>query len=303
VDAKARLLIEQLMAKWRAEADRHPQRDSGPDHAWSNAHDACADELDALLQSASQLMASELAWPQDVVELIEMADDWPLLTTDAGDMFSGDVLIKKLGHALKHATSESVRSVTPQEPVSEFASEAEYQNHLPWCKARLFGRLNRGACNCDLAADPPEAVRASSMADAAEMLWVVLANVSGGDWTRQSPEWQEAAARWRDNYFAALKTEAAPPPEAVTPQEPIRAICVCGWEFMHGGEVDAHRHCQAAEAVRSAPPPYVHQITCQRWVRKEDHIVVPAGSGKWIYDPLLPCTCDVKPSFSSPEQP
>jgi hypothetical protein len=42
------------------------------------------------------------------------------------------------------------------------------------------------------------------MADAAEMLWVVLANVSGGDWTQQSAEWQDAAARWRDNYFAAL---------------------------------------------------------------------------------------------------
>ncbi len=42
------------------------------------------------------------------------------------------------------------------------------------------------------------------LADAAEMLWVVLANVSGGDWTKQSPEWQAAAARWRDNYFASL---------------------------------------------------------------------------------------------------
>jgi hypothetical protein len=42
------------------------------------------------------------------------------------------------------------------------------------------------------------------LADAAEMLWTVLANVSGGNWSQQSPEWQEAAARWRDNYFAAL---------------------------------------------------------------------------------------------------
>jgi hypothetical protein len=48
------------------------------------------------------------------------------------------------------------------------------------------------------------------MEDAAEMLWVVLANVSGGDWTKQSTEWQEAAARWRDNYFAALKAKSAP---------------------------------------------------------------------------------------------
>lgn len=46
--------------------------------------------------------------------------------------------------------------------------------------------------------------REKKLADAAEMLWVVLANVSGGDWTKQTPDWQEAAARWRDNYFAAL---------------------------------------------------------------------------------------------------
>jgi predicted Zn-dependent protease len=49
------------------------------------------------------------------------------------------------------------------------------------------------------------------MADAAEMLWVVLANVSGGDWTQQSAEWQEAAARWRDAYFAAVKAASVPP--------------------------------------------------------------------------------------------
>ena len=43
----------------------------------------------------------------------------------------------------------------------------------------------------------------------AEMLWVVLANASGGDWTKQSHEWQDAAARARDQYFAALrKTDA-----------------------------------------------------------------------------------------------
>lgn len=49
-----------------------------------------------------------------------------------------------------------------------------------------------------------------SLKDAAEMLWVVLANVSGGDWTKQTPEWQEAAARWRDAYFVALKAHPSP---------------------------------------------------------------------------------------------
>lgn len=43
--------------------------------------------------------------------------------------------------------------------------------------------------------------------DAAEMLWIVLANVSEGDWTKQSKEWQEAAARWRDAYFDVKKSQ------------------------------------------------------------------------------------------------
>jgi len=40
--------------------------------------------------------------------------------------------------------------------------------------------------------------------DAAEMLWTVVANASGGDWSQQSPQWQEAAARWRDAYVAEI---------------------------------------------------------------------------------------------------
>lgn len=49
--------------------------------------------------------------------------------------------------------------------------------------------------------------RPQTMADAAEMLWVMLANVSEGNWTKQSADWQEYAARWRDNYFAVLTRE------------------------------------------------------------------------------------------------
>ena len=47
--------------------------------------------------------------------------------------------------------------------------------------------------------------RVKEFADATEMLWVVLANVSGSDWALQTKEWQEAAAKWRDNYFNTLK--------------------------------------------------------------------------------------------------
>ncbi len=42
--------------------------------------------------------------------------------------------------------------------------------------------------------------------DAAEMLWVTLANVSDGDWTKQTKEWQKVAAKWRDNYHEAINT-------------------------------------------------------------------------------------------------
>lgn len=58
----------------------------------------------------------------------------------------------------------------------------------------------------------PDLKGADTMTDAAEMLWVVLASVSGGDWTQQPAEWQEAAARWRDNYFAVLARAARPSP-------------------------------------------------------------------------------------------
>jgi hypothetical protein len=54
-------------------------------------------------------------------------------------------------------------------------------------------------CNCHsgFIFDMHHECPVSSMADAAEMLWVVLANVSGGDWTKQSTDWQEAQGRPR----------------------------------------------------------------------------------------------------------
>lgn len=61
---------------------------------------------------------------------------------------------------------------------------------------------------------PAPADAQPNLADAAEMLWVVLANVSGGDWTKQSPEWQEAAARWRDYYMRVAHPPADTQPVA-----------------------------------------------------------------------------------------
>ncbi len=85
-----------------------------------------------------------------------------------------------------------------------------------------------------LTAQPPSYLREDGcgkpqgMADAAEMLWVVLANVSGGDWSKQSEEWQGYAAHWRDNYFASVKAENEEAPPVPTSQpSPALAYVQC----------------------------------------------------------------------------
>ncbi len=41
--------------------------------------------------------------------------------------------------------------------------------------------------------------------DLVEMAWVIIANVSEGDWTKQPHEWRDAALRWRDQYHIFLE--------------------------------------------------------------------------------------------------
>jgi len=37
--------------------------------------------------------------------------------------------------------------------------------------------------------------------------WEIIANVSGGDWTRQKPHWQDYVFQWRDDYFGPIMKE------------------------------------------------------------------------------------------------
>lgn len=41
--------------------------------------------------------------------------------------------------------------------------------------------------------------------DLLESAWGIIANAGGGNWSTQSEEWQEAAARWRDNWLGTDK--------------------------------------------------------------------------------------------------
>jgi hypothetical protein len=50
--------------------------------------------------------------------------------------------------------------------------------------------------------------------DLAETAWGIIANAGGGDWTKETQEWQDAAARWRDAYHAALDAAQEPVPSA-----------------------------------------------------------------------------------------
>jgi hypothetical protein len=36
---------------------------------------------------------------------------------------------------------------------------------------------------------------------ALEAAWGIIANASGSDWSKETPEWQKAAANWRDHYW------------------------------------------------------------------------------------------------------
>ena len=48
-----------------------------------------------------------------------------------------------------------------------------------------------------------EAERNAAM-DCMNYAWTIICNVSEGDWTKQTQEWQDAAARCRDQYHALL---------------------------------------------------------------------------------------------------
>lgn len=55
-------------------------------------------------------------------------------------------------------------------------------------------------------ADPHDTTRfqmpPTSPGDLLDQAWVLIANVSGGDWSQQHPDWQARAAEFRDQYTA-----------------------------------------------------------------------------------------------------
>lgn len=41
--------------------------------------------------------------------------------------------------------------------------------------------------------------------DLLDYAWAIIANAGGGDWSKESKMWQDAATEWRDKYHALIK--------------------------------------------------------------------------------------------------
>lgn len=48
---------------------------------------------------------------------------------------------------------------------------------------------------------------ASASSDLLEFAWGIIANAGGGNWTLETKDWQEAAARFRTEYFKRLNDD------------------------------------------------------------------------------------------------
>lgn len=55
--------------------------------------------------------------------------------------------------------------------------------------------------------------RIASLADELEMAWVIIANAGGGNWDLESKDWQDAAAKWRDEYHGGTGEKGSNAPD------------------------------------------------------------------------------------------
>lgn len=72
--------------------------------------------------------------------------------------------------------------------------------------------------------------------------WTVIANASGGDWMKQTPEWREAAERWRDRFHDSLTARS----ERDTARAEVMAELL-----------DARRRAEVAEAAVARVDPII----------------------------------------------
>lgn len=77
--------------------------------------------------------------------------------------------------------------------------ETLIRQFLDFEAGRLEGTM-AGSMELDYRGELEEKV--AKQRDLLERAWGLLANVSGGDWAKQSGDWRQTAERWRDNLFS-----------------------------------------------------------------------------------------------------
>lgn len=98
-----------------------------------------------------------------------------------------------------------------------------------------------------------------------EAAWNVIANVGNGDWRAQHPEWQAAAASWREAYHAQLAASLAEENRTGLPSPAAAVLGFAAWltcrdePITFSAKHDAAGPAELVEAFRKsqgyAPPP------------------------------------------------
>lgn len=120
-------------------------------------------------------------------------------------------------------------------------------------------------------ANRAEALFAKAL-DAAELLWGVVANASGGEWKEQSEEWRGAAVRARDSYHATLDAQRV----ANTPFEELLARSSFGTPEVKAicsqtpPEV-AEKILQRVKALEAQRVPVWVEELAQEWEKRARH--------------------------------
>jgi hypothetical protein len=106
--------------------------------------------------------------------------------------------VKELEKRLAERDAKPETVPTPKELVQKWRKDPRLGWHQILAETQ-------NACADDLeaslAAHPTSDER---LMDLLSTAWGVIANVSGGEWPQQSPDWQAAAARWRDAWSAVV---------------------------------------------------------------------------------------------------
>lgn len=96
--------------------------------------------------------------------------------------------------------------------------------------------------------------------------WTIIANAGEGDWTREHPDWQDAAKRWRDQFHERIAKELqSEPSEDTTPDSPEtqleEAEAFLTWIIDDASEVTTGKNTLVFHYDRPT-----HRDVVRRWV-------------------------------------